>query len=63
MGYYFLTVKRKCKREMVIMASLVLNRNERYNPLINLYELRLYLEIPVTIDYTKLIIYSQSDIR
>ena len=63
MGYYFLTVKRRCKHRMDVIASLAINRiNRNYlNTPIKLCELRLYLDIPVTVENTKLMIYSQSD--
>ena len=62
MDYYFLTVKCKYKHREDVTASLATKRNERYNTPISLNEIRLYLEIPATIENIKLMIYSQSDI-
>ena len=61
MEFYFLSVKRKCKHRLDVKVLLALNKNLRYNTPISLYELRLYLEMPVTTANTKLTIYSQSD--
>ena len=41
---------------MDITVSLAIKRNNRYNTLNGLHELGLYLEIPVTIENTKLTI-------
>ena len=51
MGYYFLTVKRKCKYRMDVIASLATNKKYIIT-LISLFELRVYLKIPVTIKNT-----------
>ena len=43
-GYYFLTLKRKCKQRADIAASPVTNTNYGYNISIDPYGIDLYLE-------------------
>ena len=54
----FRTVKSKCKHRMDVTASLAANKNQRYNTLTSLYELRLYIEISVKIQNTKWMMHS-----